>query len=274
MSDTYTVFVCDTSETKKDWQNTLGQEFISLRGWIVDAFVDRHGLEVSGPGVVLMHSDPGDAALRDISEYASKNRMYVVTVSGDARYGADGGRVSDRVYRRRAAIVSVDRGFGKQVREFLAHLDEHKEAPFDILEPRTSLIEPLLALAVLLDGYLECGDAETAAVPGWFGVGLEIARSVDSAGYWDELLASTSEIERLESLFADQSALTDGVRGIFERAKARTESGDAAGIYKWACGSLRQVLERLRQEVPPGEDFRQLVEDASDGFHVLAAGHL
>jgi len=274
MNVPYTVFVCDTGKPRKDWQNTLSEEFVTLRGWVVDAFLDSEGREVRGPGVVLMHSDPGEAVLGDISKYAVNNRLFVITVSGAPRSGAECGRFSGRVYRRRAAIVSVDRAFGRQVREFLARLDERKEAPFDILEPRTPLIDPFLPLGVLLDGYLECRDAEVAALAEWFSSGLDVARSVDSPSYWDELLACTSEVERLELLLADQSATTEGVRGVFERARARARTGDAADIYRWACGAIRQILEVLTEEAPRREGFRQLVEDASDGFHVLAAGHL
>jgi hypothetical protein len=240
----------------------------------VDAFLDSTGREVSGPGVVLMHSDPGDDVLGDISKYAGNNGLFVITVSGGPRYGAEGGRFSERVYRRRAAIVTVDKGFGKLVREFLARLEEHKEAPFDILEPRTPLIDPLLAMGVLLDGYLECDDAEIAVPGEWFGSGLEAARAVDSPNYWNELIACTSEIECLKVLLADQSATTRGVRAIVDRARVRANSEEAVLIYQWACGAMRQVLAVLSKDAPPREGFRQLVEDASDGFHVLAAGHL
>lgn len=164
------------------------------------------------------------------------------------------------------------------------------DPPTTVAVPADDLLEPLLALGVLLDGYLACEGGGSERGAEWFGVAIDAARgappprghAVGSAAYWEELSRSQAAVDRLGKILETVTPATGGVQQVLESARRRADSEDYHEIYRWACGAVRRAWNCFAaaqngigsSEVPRGEELRQLVEEASDGFHVLAAGHL
>ncbi len=175
----------------------------------------------------------------------------------------------------------------QQLRMVLRWFRDGGAPPEFILLPSADLVEPLLPLAVLLDGY-PAWVAGSAGGGDWFRPAIEATLSattptghaVGSAEYWEALHESAVVVERLRKIIGD-NRLPEGLRGAIKRAgnEGKTSADD---IYMWACERVRAAWDRLavafaqdaEAEVPRGEELRRLVDDASDGFHVIAAGHL
>jgi len=159
-------------------------------------------------------------------------------------------------------------------------------------EAHESLLTPLLPLAVLVDGFLAANPQDAAK---WFKPGIEAAFDVwspthDSGvteGHWTDLAKSSQPVDRIREMMREPARATPGFAEILMTARslgwvggdsARCDVGaDAASVYSCACVAVKTAWDVLTSKngVPRGgADIRGLVETASVGFHVLAAGHL
>lgn len=159
------------------------------------------------------------------------------------------------------------------------------------------LLAPLLPFGVLLEGYLHLGPSDPAQ---WFKLAIEAETNLaEAAGalpqdetYWEELRGAENAVHRIRDLlFLPEEAL-HGFRGIVASAPAQrwlptdldlrvtADVGRAAAtLYECACRAVEEAWNALCSEWAQGvprdnEELRILVEEASIGFGVLAAGHL
>ena len=153
-----------------------------------------------------------------------------------------------------------------------------------------SIIDPLLPLAVLADGFLATNQQDAVE---WFRPGIGAALeaspstgdSVASEKYWTRLAESAPAMDRLREMLDDPAKATPGFATVMTAARrlwldAYDQSdhrGQAAVVYRRACAAVKSAWDALtsKEGVPlDGTEMRGLVETASIGFQVLAAGHL
>ena len=153
-----------------------------------------------------------------------------------------------------------------------------------------SIIDPLLALAVLADGFLVTNQQDAVE---WFRPGIGAALeawpstgdSVTAEKYWTQLAESGPAMDRLREMLDDPAKATPGFAAVMTAARRLWPDADdqsdhrsqAVLVYRRACAAVKSAWDALtsKEGVPlDGTEMRGLVETASIGFHVLAAGHL
>lgn len=158
-------------------------------------------------------------------------------------------------------------------------------------EVQRSIIDPLLPLAVLVDGFLVACPQEAAE---WFKPGREVAlksslafrNSVAAEAYWAELAESRIAVNRIGKMLSKLGNSSRGSPAILVTARTLGWSGEprigdpnteAGEVYRRACEAVKAVWNTLTlmNALPVNKEaFKNLFESASIGFHVLAAGHL
>jgi hypothetical protein len=155
-------------------------------------------------------------------------------------------------------------------------------------EAHKTMLDPLLPLAVLIDGFLVACPTDPKD---WFKPGVQAAvdaespinHSVTTQTYWAELANSKLPMERIGRILSTQVSPARGFFAVLMTARelgwgvGAPGSAEAATIYWRACEAVKAAWDMLtlKDEVPPDDtEMRRLIEAASLGFHVLAAGHL
>jgi hypothetical protein len=159
-------------------------------------------------------------------------------------------------------------------------------------EANKTVLDPLLPLAVLVDGFLV---TRPTNLNEWFRPGIEAAldagshtiHSVATKTYWAELAKSKLPIEHIGEMLARPVAPARGFTAVLMTARDLGWGGgepsysdpraEAVTMYRRACEAVKAVWDMLtsKEGTPPGDtEIQKLVEAASVGFHVLAAGHL
>ena len=156
-------------------------------------------------------------------------------------------------------------------------------------ETQRSIMDPLLPLAVLVDGFLACPTASHE----WFKLGLDAAVSasgpsgvtVGTDEYWQELHGNKAAVERIQKAVKSTTGkLPRGCTAVLVAARELGWTGgeldssvEANELYRNACEAVKVAWQRLKsdEETSHGEEtFGQVIKDASVGFHVLAVGFL
>ena len=157
-------------------------------------------------------------------------------------------------------------------------------------EVYNSILDPLLPMAVLAEGFLVLGPQNAAE---WFRPGIEAAlesswMAGDSVArvFWRDLEIGKTAIENLREMLEDPAKGTPGFATAMQSARAlwqdtKEEKSDhgkqAALLYRHAYEAVKAIWDALTSNAGAplgGSGMRELVEAASVGFQVLTAGHL
>lgn len=153
-----------------------------------------------------------------------------------------------------------------------------------------SILDPLLPLAVLADGFLVACPKDAGA---WFRPGIDAALEASylmgssAAGdqYWTQLAENGPALERLREMIEEPADATPGFATVMTEArilwpdadKQADPRGQAALVHQRACAAVKSAWDVLTSKegvALDGTEMRGLVETASVGFQVLAAGCL
>jgi hypothetical protein len=157
-------------------------------------------------------------------------------------------------------------------------------------EAHKSILAPLLPLAVLADGFLVACPNDAAA---WFRPGIDAALEAStlmvgspaSDKYWTQLAESRPAIERVREMIEEPANATPGFAAVMKEVRTLWPDVDGQGdrrdqaalVFQRACAAVKSAWDALtsKEGVPlDGTEMRGLVETASVGFQVLAAGCL
>jgi len=168
------------------------------------------------------------------------------------------------------------------------NLNELIEAHYS--QAQRSVLDPLLPVAVLVEAFSAVRPLNAVQ---WFNPGIQAALEMDSpAGdsvasdtYWSDLRVSGPAMKRLREMLNDPLRATPGFPSVMMAAGERwpdaSEQSDhgkqAILMYHRAYTAVKALWDTLTSEdgdPPEDTDMETLVEAASVGFQVLAAGHL
>jgi hypothetical protein len=161
-------------------------------------------------------------------------------------------------------------------------------------EVQRSILDPLLPLAVLVDGFLGVRPGNTTE---WFRPGIEAAleslpvtgKSVATEAYWADLAESRLPVERIREMLTRTRGTSYGFPAVLMLARGlgwavqepnpSDPSMGAGAIYSRACEVVKTAWDMLNSEraVHLGDEeseMRAIVETTSVGFYVLAAAIL
>lgn len=181
----------------------------------------------------------------------------------------------------------------------LSHLasqeDLNEQIAANHAEWRKSILDPLLPLAVLVDGFLVASSQDIQDINEWFRPGIDAAldpswpsgSSVATQAYWEELSESRPPVDRIGEMLTKCPSTARGFDAVLATARilgwgnGEANQGkpraEAKAIHGRACGAVKEAWEALTlkdRKTPGEEEMRSLIEAASLGFHVLAAGCL
>jgi hypothetical protein len=296
------IFYCDYEDdrTCRAWKLLLGASATAV------VFSPELGTKpaswkpaINDGDVLVAHRLTGEAnaALASLVN----NKSHVIRIAG----GSGKGLLPDGSYERKRAVTNseennrTDPHFKICFAQFVAKLEKTGTADWDLLEGPASdiLLGQLLPFGVLLDGFLAVSPKEAGP---WFKLAAvtDETRETEGAGqltdesFWKELQQYGSAVERIKELLVKQEHPAKGFDKVLRRAAAlkwvmvSSENGtpiateaNAKKLYEAACLAVEQAWRALCADGMKGAprdstDLRTLVETASVGFQVLAAGHL
>ena len=272
------VFICDDAP-RRPWSSLLPESrpirFVApTRPFRPGAFVDRAtGGEVGGPGLVIVHPEPGRERLDAMCVAArARGGLSIVTISGGDRQGCK--QPDDaRAYRRQQAVGEEDEYFVECVRRFVAA--DTSDPPFALLEP--SSWDGDLALLYLVSRGEELGASGvretflTSRESGWENrVRLSWIGRGGRPEEWEQLLCADKGATTLSRVFPAQ----DFVSGVGWVVKAfASEHARTRGKlrHSWleneVLGRRAEFIARLSTRSSKGRvEFDERLAEGSGEF--------